>query len=290
MKSNKIELIVLVNDKPVREFGHESRTYVEGRPTTNYKILIKNSYDHRVLVVPSVDGINPLTGKPATPSDKGYIVPAYSSFTIDGWRTSLSEVAAFIFDKKIKSYSSKTGPGTADCGVIGVVVFAEKVVEHHYKKRWSYDCDPYYPYDLPYKRDVPTWITTTYNTLGWEGLTVYNTNQNTYSNNGSSGDTSQRSLRLLNMNNASEVLYSANTIKTRSIKEEPYQLGTAWGETLTSKITEAEFNRGPQLESVELYYSDRKGLEALGIDLDKIPKVSKIHPQAFSGQFCQAPS
>lgn len=87
-----------------------------------YEIVVRNRTDDELLVVPSVDGVNVLTGKTAAADQGGYIVPPRGSVRIDGWRKSLTEVARFYFTSLPDSYAARTGRPD-NVGVIGLAVF-----------------------------------------------------------------------------------------------------------------------------------------------------------------------
>lgn len=104
--------------------GAGQRSYVAGINGRPYKISLRNRTGAPILVVPSVDGVNALTGRTAEPNQSGYIVPAYGQVTVDGWRKSTHEVAAFFFTPQDNSYASRTGR-PANVGVIGLAVFRQ---------------------------------------------------------------------------------------------------------------------------------------------------------------------
>jgi hypothetical protein len=98
----------MVVSTPLREFGHNGNTYIESRDGSRiHRSSSEITAHHRVLVVPSIDGLSVLEGTPATPQSRGYIVPAYSSVEIKGWRTSLEDINGFVFERKDsgKTYS-----------------------------------------------------------------------------------------------------------------------------------------------------------------------------------------
>lgn len=143
MQIGSFELQVVVNDRPVREYGHQGRTYIEGKKSSRFTLKFRNNTPQRVLAVPSLDGLSAIDGQPATGASKGYIIPAYSAGEIKGWKTNLRETADFTFtDRSTTSYAAQT-QGAQNCGVIAVKVFAEKpappppvkhtiVEEHHH--------------------------------------------------------------------------------------------------------------------------------------------------------------
>lgn len=109
----------------LRVWQHRGRAYVAGRPGARYAVRVRNNSGGRVLVVPSVDGVNVLTGETAGYQQRGYILGPYESYDITGWRKSNSQIAAFNFAALSKSYAARTGrPG--DVGVIGIAVFRER--------------------------------------------------------------------------------------------------------------------------------------------------------------------
>ncbi len=103
---------------------HRGRLYVAGTPGAKYSLLLDNKTGARVLTVVSVDSVNVITGDTASPAQSGYVLGPWGSVGIDGWRKSMSEVAAFVFTALPESYAARTGrPGNV--GVIGVAVFRE---------------------------------------------------------------------------------------------------------------------------------------------------------------------
>lgn len=99
--------------------------WVAGRPGARYAITVKNRMGERVLAVPSVDGVNVLSGETAAWDQRGYVFSPYERYQITGWRKSDSQVAAFEFSHIANSYASRTGrPGHV--GVIGVALFREQ--------------------------------------------------------------------------------------------------------------------------------------------------------------------
>ena len=105
-------------------YEHEGRLYVAGEPRHHYELRVRNSSAARVLAVTSVDGVNVITGQTAAQEQSGYVLSAYDSVRIEGWRKSLEEVATFYFTKLADSYAARTGRPN-DVGVIGVALFRE---------------------------------------------------------------------------------------------------------------------------------------------------------------------
>ena len=99
--------------------------WIVGTPGHEYAIRIRNATGARILAVPSVDGVNAITGETASPDQSGYVLEPYGSVEIAGWRKSLSHTAAFYFTNLADSYAARTGRPN-DVGVIGVAVFRER--------------------------------------------------------------------------------------------------------------------------------------------------------------------
>lgn len=102
--------------------------FVAGSPGREYSLRLRNRSGGDVLAVVSVDGVNVLSGETASPDQGGYVIPAYGSVEIKGWRKSLERVAAFYFTDLGDSYAARTGRPD-DVGVIGVAVFERKPPE-----------------------------------------------------------------------------------------------------------------------------------------------------------------
>ena len=99
--------------------------WIAGRPGARYAIAVRNRSGQRVLAVPSVDGINVLSGDTAGWDQHGYVFSPHERYQITGWRKSDSEVAAFEFSPIANAYASRTGRPD-HVGVIGVALFREQ--------------------------------------------------------------------------------------------------------------------------------------------------------------------
>ncbi|MBN8481131.1 MAG: hypothetical protein J0L88_06015 [Xanthomonadales bacterium] len=105
---------------------HAGRHYVAGVPGHRYAVRLVNRSGGRVLTVLSVDGVNAVTGETAGAGQNGYVLDAWESTEINGWRKSLDEIAQFNFTALPDSYAARTGR-PANVGVIGVAVFEERI-------------------------------------------------------------------------------------------------------------------------------------------------------------------
>ena len=315
MYRNNIELRVLVNGRPVREYTHQGLTFIESRHGSQYVIKVKNDNATRVMVVVSVDGLDVITGKPADKTNKGYIVDAYSSTEIKGYRTSDNESVKFIFVSKDQSYVANAAPGDArNSGVIGIRVFEEKpekvkviekiVEKHHWHNQpvpvWpKYPCDPWDPWNPWYPTyvqppviwsstagDVVSGSTTTYGaTLNASDPAPVSTFM--CSNLTDSGATLGAVKGMMAQNlpapgvSTREVDHTALTANSfdAPINYDTFDTGTGWGERQTDKVRKEYFRQGKTLTELVLYYASTEALKALGIDLDSTAKITETPPK-----------
>jgi hypothetical protein len=108
---------------PVHESG--GRWFVAGKPGNEYRISVRNRSGSDLLAVISVDGVNVVSGETAAQWQSGYVVGKGSSLSVQGWRKSLENVAAFYFTDLGDSYAARTGRPD-NVGVIGVALFKRK--------------------------------------------------------------------------------------------------------------------------------------------------------------------
>ncbi|MBU6199595.1 MAG: hypothetical protein KGP08_08060 [Xanthomonadaceae bacterium] len=106
-------------------YQHDGKFYVAGTPGHRYGVRLTNRSGQRVLAVLSVDGVNAISGETASPDQSGYVLGAFDSTEVDGWRKSLAQIAQFNFTTLSDSYAARTGR-PANVGVIGVAVFRER--------------------------------------------------------------------------------------------------------------------------------------------------------------------
>jgi hypothetical protein len=100
------------------------RTYVVGSAGERYTIVLHNRSDHRFEAVATVDGLDVIDGSAGSMQKRGYLIGAYQTVTIDGFRRSEDAVAAFRFGRVADSYAARTG-SARDVGAIGVAFFSE---------------------------------------------------------------------------------------------------------------------------------------------------------------------
>lgn len=121
-------------------YNHKGFQYIAVVPGTEYELKVKNNSYRRILAVPSVDGINTLTGKEATKDSTGYVISGNSTLNIKGWTINENEVSAFKFSNE-RNYATYVTGHSNNVGVLSILVFEEKV--NLYKD--------FYEIDKPYK-------------------------------------------------------------------------------------------------------------------------------------------
>jgi hypothetical protein len=99
--------------------------WIVGTPGHEYTIRIRNHTGQRILEVPSVDGVNAITGETALAQQSGYVLAPYRQFDISGWRKNLASTAAFYFTSLPDSYAARTGRPD-NVGVIGVAFYRKR--------------------------------------------------------------------------------------------------------------------------------------------------------------------
>ncbi len=106
-------------------YALKDRFYVQGNAGDRYIIRVTNPTPNRVEAVVSIDGLDVIDGDEGDLRKRGYIVPAYGDVRIEGFRTSLDDVATFRFSSVDGSYAGKKGKAR-NVGVIAVAIFEEQ--------------------------------------------------------------------------------------------------------------------------------------------------------------------
>jgi hypothetical protein len=136
VKSNLVQVDVYdrFDGSALPVFQKDGRHYIVGVPGHEYAVRIRNCTNARILVVTSVDGVNVISGDTAAPSQSGYVLDAWASVEITGWRKSLERTAAFYFTDLGNSYAARTGR-PQNVGVVGVAVFQERPKRIAYREQ-----------------------------------------------------------------------------------------------------------------------------------------------------------
>lgn len=148
--------IITESGETAPTYAYKGRYYVQGSDNERYTIRISNPTGHRVEAVVSVDGLDVVDGEAGDLKKRGYIVPAYGETRIEGFRTSLADVATFRFSSVDNSYAGQKGKAR-NVGVIAVAIFEEAapppeqqiIVPHvthrphrpHHPHRWDLDAE-----------------------------------------------------------------------------------------------------------------------------------------------------
>ena len=325
MKQSLYELAVLVNNRKISEYsvkdsakteGYQAldhKTYVEGRAGSDFELKLTNHSDAEVLMIPSVDGLSVIDGKPADQNSKGYIVGAHDSITIPGWTLDDQSVAKFKFADRKKSYAAihPDTPSEENIGVIGLLVWNKKkndyqkildeinkmkeknpvIVPQPYpvpypvypKNPWN-DYDWWKPYPV-YPYYTITCISDITHTKGFSASSVSNVNVPT-------GSASCNILRSSVMPDSVQLNCSSNITDTMADSNDAtFALGTEFGKQAEFKTVSQSFERDIIVATIALYYDTRKNLEKLGIVISKPKKEIKNNPNPFPGLTgCKAPA
>lgn len=263
MELNNVTAQIVVAGREIDEYLHNGQTFIEGRKGSEYIIRITNRNSTRVSVAVSVDGLCVIDGKPASLTSTPFLVDAHSTINIQGWQRDTESAAAFKFGSRKGSYAaSSNGGDSRNIGVIGIAVHEELV-----NKSISFGSG----YVLG---STPT----IHRSMPFDNVTLATMGNPTTT---------------LNMVSQSTAAYSTNCVGSH-LRSSPVasatlnNVGTEWGQQVASEVTSEEFKRGDLLGVLAIYYDDRDGLKARGIDLSK-PKFHTPNPFPATG-FCQPPT
>jgi hypothetical protein len=231
VRGDAVEMWVESEGDRLPIFRAEGRQYLLGRMGDPYEVVIANRSRNRVEVVLSVDGRDAVSGREADfRANRGYVLDPGEKTRVQGFRTSLEGVAAFEFSTPEESYSERMGT-PENVGVIGLAVFDESE---------------------EYKRDDDAVI------AGGDEEGEHYRPAPEASPHGAAQDSAPSAKSA--GGGAAEMAAPSSTPG----------LGTKYGRELDSSATVVPFvRRDPEkpLELLALYYNDRAGLEALGIEL-----------------------
>ena len=130
-------------------YAYNGRFYVQGDVGGRYVIRVTNPTPYRVEAVVSVDGLDAIDGENGDLHKRGYIVPPWGEVRVEGFRTSLEDVATFRFSSVDGSYAGQKGKAR-NVGVIAVALFEEEhapeqqivtPVPQRYDYDWTDDVD-----------------------------------------------------------------------------------------------------------------------------------------------------
>lgn len=244
------DLEVLIDGYPVHVYHRNSRGYVLGTTGDRYEIRVTNRSDKRIEAVITVDGRDVIDGQSGDfESKRGYVIAPHDSVTVDGWRMSRDEVAAFRFSSVRDSYAARTGDAR-NVGVIGVAIFPER---------------------QPYRPPRPVWRPRPrpFPDSRAEGKSgdIY------YDDDGALADAEEAAPPATGLGGAADEHWGGESrakSARRGGRSRP-GLGTAFGERRWSETRETTFRRashGRPSKILALHYNNRQGLLALGIEVD----------------------
>lgn len=105
-------------------FDASGRRIVIGDAGYNYSVRLENRTKKRIEVIVSVDGLSTLTGKAASPTQRGYILEPKESYDVEGFRKNATTVTSFRFGRVADSVAAAKG-GARNVGVVGLAVYEE---------------------------------------------------------------------------------------------------------------------------------------------------------------------
>lgn len=119
------------NGQTLRIYSDRASNYqLAGYNGMRYEMHFSNRSNRVYEVVTTVDGLDVMSGKPGSLRSSGYILRPGETVTIDGFRRSSQEVAAFRFSGKGNAYAANTPAGDArNIGVLGVALFETQLDE-----------------------------------------------------------------------------------------------------------------------------------------------------------------
>jgi hypothetical protein len=275
---DELRVEVVVNRKAIREYeDNEGQTWVEGREGSEWCLRIRNFSDNRFLAVVSCDGLDVLTGQPATIKNNGYIVPAHDKIEIKGWRLNSEQVAKFRFGKTGKSYAVTSGVDVEakNVGVIGVALYREKepsmspiyVPYPGTYPRTFYPSYPSYPWNVPFTYPQPyPEITWTNLNLGCSSLTANTDNSTTISSACSATP-----------------LSNTTSVGVSAVKQD---IGTEFGKQIDDRVISVDFSTKDTPDKIiTIFYDSLENLKKRGI----IKSVKIGRPNPFPGVGCKPP-
>jgi hypothetical protein len=237
-------------------YNYRGKSYVEGRYGNSYSIRVYNHTSRRVEAVVTVDGRDVISGRPGNyRSRRGYVISPYDSVLIEGFRSSMNNVAAFTFTGVEDSYAARMGDAS-NVGVVGVAIFKEDVPRRE-------PIRPYYQYKNQDRREERDFGT------------GYKRSPAPPAEKGAAESAPRRRSK-----SSSSVYESAEA--------SGQGLGTGYGEDTYSPATNTYFKRSSRRPNVVLSvrYDDKEGLYARGV----LPAPLRYRPAPRPEPFPETPA
>ncbi len=254
----------------VQTFWHGGSLYVAGQNGARYNLRLQNNTGERVEAVVTVDGRDVVSGQLGNyKTQRGYVIEAYGSVVIEGFRQSLDQVAAFRFTDIGNSYSARRG-SAQHVGVIGVAVFKEYQARRRAPQPQPIATRPYYEaqggdaggYDYKSGSSAPS--AKRAEAPAPSSVPPHGGAQTTTAYDDRDGAYEERAIAQPRSN----------------------RLGTEYGESTYSSVREVTFTRNHKRRPDSLmtvYYDSLDGLRARGVPVDPVyyPPTPTYPPQPF---------
>lgn len=248
-------------------FHQGGQVFVLGHYGERYTIRVHNHTARRVEAVVTVDGRDVVSGDSGDfVRQRGYVLPAYGDVLIEGFRQSMSHVAAFRFTSPGDSYSARRGT-PQNVGIIGVAFFAERYV-----------APPPRPIEMP--APEPYYSRDGYGHRGHSRAEARRSAPTSAMGTGSGAPSAPAS-------EASAPAAMSQERAARDDRESDSNIGTRYGETRSNQARQVSFVRANSSRPdfvTTLRYDDAEGLLARGINVyphrEPRPYV-QVYPEAF---------
>jgi hypothetical protein len=296
--------IIRENGETLPTYQQHGRYYVQGNVSERYMIRIANPTDRRIEAVVTVDGLDVIDGENGDLRKRGYVVPAYGETRIEGFRTSVADVATFRFSSVGGSYAGQKGKAR-NVGVIAVALF-EEVAPPREQEIIVGEAPPppprrYRPYD--YRRDLDRPMAPDADANGSRGAAKAPPALRDEGD--ASGLRSEKratepapppppaASRPASPSGAGRYMPPPADYDDESVAmpqprpRERLGLGTEFGEQRSSAASYTRFVRGPgrPVAIAELRYNDAAGLLALGIPVEPLPDAGELMMRETANPF-----
>jgi hypothetical protein len=245
-------------------FRHRGELFAMGNYGQRYNVRVTNRTGRRVEAVVTVDGRDVISGSPGDfKRQRGYLIDPYGTVVIEGFRTNMSEVAAFRFTTPGNSYSSRMG-SPENVGVIGAAFFPEAPPP------------PPRPVPLPMPMPESRAPRDSYDGLGTgSGRAAEAPAAKPAAPSGAERESPRRS------RGAASSDYKAESYGGVARQRDESNIGTEYGESTYSSVVEVPFRRANARSPervLTMRYDDRAGLEARGIVTRPRPRPRPYDP------------
>ncbi|HEY0250873.1 MAG TPA: hypothetical protein VGC41_05070 [Kofleriaceae bacterium] len=270
--------IIREDGETLPTYAARDRFYVQGFTGQRYTIRITNPTDHRVEAVVSVDGLDAVDGETGDLHKRGYIVAPYGTVNVEGFRTSLNDVATFRFSSVDGSYAGQKGKAR-NVGVIAVALFEEDhpaeepVIAHGGRYNYEDDLDEGAPRDYDRRAPPPK-------SQRAESAKKKMAPPPAAPTTTATGAASAP-------RRADKDDYEADESAGDAAPTNRPGLGTEFGESRYSAASYTRFVRSTArpIAIAELRYNDVYGLQALGINVQPMPDENEIMTRETADPF-----